>query len=142
MAMAATPCAFCDSPGGEVLWQDDFCRVVRPEEPGYPGFCRVILGRHAREMTDLSRDERVRLMDVVFTVEQAVREAMTPEKMNVASLGNMVPHVHWHVVPRFHDDPHFPTPPWGPQQREARMPQDRQERASRIATLLSGRLGH
>ena len=124
--MSALPCVFCDTPGGELLWRDDFCRVV--------------LGRHAREMTDLTRDERVRLMDVVFTVESAVREAMAPEKMNVASLGNMVPHVHWHVVPRFRDDPHFPTPPWGPQQREARMSQDRHDRASRIPALLASRL--
>src|SRR5512140_827979 len=112
--MSAHACEFCESPGGAVLWQDDFCRVVRADEPRYPGFCRVILGRHAREMTDLDPAERARLMEVVFVVEETVREMMSPDKMNVASLGNMTPHVHWHVIPRFRDDAHFPTPVWGP----------------------------
>src|SRR5688572_25051573 len=101
-------CEFCSSPGGAVLWQDEFCRVVRADEPDYPGFCRVILNRHVREITDLDAGERSRLMDVVFDVEAAVRQAMRPHKMNVASLGNLVPHLHWHVIPRFEDDRHFP----------------------------------
>ena len=136
----APSCEFCESPGGAVLWQDDFCRVVRADEPRYPGFCRVILGRHAREMTDLTPEERARLMEVVFVVEETVREAMSPDKMNVASLGNMTPHVHWHVIPRFRDDAHFPTPIWGPPQREAAVDAERTRRAERIAARLRERL--
>jgi Diadenosine tetraphosphate (Ap4A) hydrolase and other HIT family hydrolases len=133
-------CEFCEGPGGAVLWQDDFCRVVRADEPGYPGFCRVILGRHVRELTDLCAAERSRLMGVVFVVEEAVREAMSPDKMNVASLGNMTPHVHWHVIPRFRDDPHFPTPVWAARQREPREDPERARRASAIAGLIGKRL--
>ncbi|HET9651379.1 MAG TPA: HIT family protein, partial [Usitatibacter sp.] len=84
---------------------------------------------------------RERLMDVVFAVEEAVREAMEPDKMNLASLGNMVPHVHWHVIPRFRDDAHFPTPVWGPPQRQAAVPPARAQRAEGIPALLLGRLG-
>src|SRR6186713_115623 len=80
-------CEFCASPGGPVLWQNDLCRVVRVDEPDYPGFVRVILKRHAREMGDLSAEEREALMAVVFAVEAAVRETMQPDKMNLASLG-------------------------------------------------------
>ncbi|HET7403214.1 MAG TPA: HIT family protein [Usitatibacter sp.] len=134
------PCEFCDSPGGTVLWQDDFCRVVRADEPDYPGFCRVILARHVREMTDLPVRDRGRLMDVVFTVERAVRDAMAPHKMNVASLGNMVPHVHWHVIPRFSDDRHFPGPVWAAPRRDATMDAARIARAEGIAALLRERL--
>jgi diadenosine tetraphosphate (Ap4A) HIT family hydrolase len=138
--MAAGGCEFCEGPGGAVLWQDDFCRVVRAAEPDYPGFCRVILGRHAREMTDLTLPERARLMGVVFAVEEAVREAMSPDKMNVASLGNMTPHVHWHVIPRFRDDAHFPTPVWATPKREAAPDAERERRAARIEALLRERL--
>jgi diadenosine tetraphosphate (Ap4A) HIT family hydrolase len=114
-------CLLCDTPGGEVLWQDDFCRVVLvADTPGYHGFCRVILNRHIREMTDLTAEERNRLMDVVWKTEQAVRDVLHPDKINLASLGNVVPHLHWHVVPRFLHDPHFPNPIWGEAQREAR----------------------
>ena len=138
--MGAATCEFCATPGGAVLWQDDFCRVVRADEPRYPGFVRVILGRHAREMTDLTAAERARLMDVVFAVEEVVREAMSPEKMNVASLGNMTPHVHWHVIPRFRDDAHFPSPVWAAPQRETQVDAERERRAALIAAMLQQRL--
>lgn len=118
-------CPLCDAPGGEVLWQDDFCRIVLVEDtPGYPGFCRVILNRHAREMTDLDRHERDRLMSVVWKTEQAVRDVLRPDKINLASLGNVVPHLHWHVVPRFRHDSHFPNPIWGEARRAAAAAQD------------------
>jgi diadenosine tetraphosphate (Ap4A) HIT family hydrolase len=116
---ANTACEFCNSPGGAVLWQDDLCRVVRVDEPDYPGFCRVILKRHARELTDLDEAERAALMKVVFALEEVVRAAMHPHKMNVASLGNMTAHVHWHVIPRFEDDRHYPGPIWAMPKREA-----------------------
>jgi diadenosine tetraphosphate (Ap4A) HIT family hydrolase len=137
---ANTTCEFCNSPGGAVLWQDELCRVVRVDEPDYPGFCRVILKRHAREMTDLDDAERAALMRVVFTLESAVREAMHPHKMNLASLGNMVPHVHWHVIPRYEDDRHYPGPIWATPQRGAGTAPGRTEAAGRIAALLIEKL--
>jgi len=103
-----------------VLWQDDFCHVVFViDTPDYPGFCRVILKRHVKEMTDLTADERTRLMDVVWKTEQAVRDVMNPDKINLASLGNVVPHLHWHVIPRFESDRHFPNPIWGEVKRDS-----------------------
>jgi diadenosine tetraphosphate (Ap4A) HIT family hydrolase len=59
-------------------------------------------------------------MAIVFAVEQVLRELLQPEKINLASLGNQVPHLHWHVIPRFSDDAHFPDPIWAPRKREAR----------------------
>lgn len=110
-------CELCDRTGGELLWRDERCRVVHVDEPGYPGFCRVIWERHVKEMTDLSDDERLHLMEVVFAVESVLREQLAPDKVNLASLGNVVPHLHWHVIPRFADDPHFPSPIWAEAQR-------------------------
>jgi diadenosine tetraphosphate (Ap4A) HIT family hydrolase len=103
----------CDSSGGEILWQDELCRVVLVDDRDYPGYCRVILNRHVSEMTDLETGARERLMRVVFAAEAAVRRVMQPDKINLASLGNMVPHLHWHVIPRYADDRHFPNSVWG-----------------------------
>ncbi len=124
-----------------MVWQNDLCRVVRVDEPDYPGFVRVILKRHAREMTDLDEAERNGLMAVVFAVEAAVRETMRPDKMNLASLGNMTPHVHWHVVPRFADDRHFPGPIWASPKRERAVPAERLERAQRLASAIASKAG-
>jgi diadenosine tetraphosphate (Ap4A) HIT family hydrolase len=113
----ASGCELCESPGGETLWEDEFCRVVRVADADYPGFCRVILSQHAREMTDLSVDDQMRLMRVVFAAESAVRTCYRPDKINLASFGNVVPHLHWHIIPRWQDDRHFPQPVWGTPQR-------------------------
>ncbi|HDR9124789.1 TPA: HIT family protein [Burkholderia vietnamiensis] len=111
-------CVFCREDGGEVLWQDDVLRVVlATAEHDYPGFCRVIWRAHVAEFSDLGEPERAHLMRIVYAVERAVRRVMQPNKVNLASLGNMVPHVHWHVIPRFSNDAHFPQPVWAPRQR-------------------------
>ena len=114
-------CVFCDGVGGDLLWQDALCRVVLPQEPGYPGFVRVIAQDHVAEMTDFSPAQRRRIMDVVWTVERVVRTVMQPHKVNIASLGNMVPHVHWHIIPRWQDDRHFPEPVWGNVHRDGEV---------------------
>jgi len=112
-----TGCAFCDAEGGQRLWRDGRCRVVLADEP-FPGFCRVIWNTHVREMTDLPAANRAHLMHVVYAVESALRARLTPAKINLASLGNQTPHLHWHVIPRFADDSHFPQAVWGAPQRE------------------------
>ena len=68
-------------------------------------------------MTDLPHKERMQLMNVVFAVETAVRCLYQPDKINLASLGNMTPHVHWHLIPRWRNDRHFPMPIWAAPQR-------------------------
>ena len=82
------------------------------DDPDYPGFCRVVLERHVKEMTDLAPPERTRLMNAVFATEAALRELLRPDKVNLASLGNLTQHLHWHVVPRRKNDRHFPRPIW------------------------------
>jgi diadenosine tetraphosphate (Ap4A) HIT family hydrolase len=108
------------SEGGTLLWRDEKCRVVRVPEPGYSGYLRVIWQTHIREMTDLDATDRDHVMHVVFQTEKVLREELQPVKVNLASFGNMTPHLHWHVIARFADDPHFPEPVWGKRQRDVR----------------------
>ncbi len=110
--MTDSSCLFCASAGGSVVYDDGRCRVVIADEP-FAGFCRVVWKAHVREMTDLIPADRRHLMNVVFATEAALRDLLLPDKVNLASLGNVVPHLHWHVIPRFFDDSHFPNPVWG-----------------------------
>ena len=111
-----TNCALCKEElkpeDGLLIWRGDDCRVMLVNDPDLPGFCRVIWNRHVVEMTDLTYSEREHLMSLVFTVEEAVRHIMHPDKVNIAALGNMVPHLHWHVIPRYKDDAFFPGSAW------------------------------
>jgi len=130
-------CPLCAPAHEIVLWSDALCRVIWVDSPDYPGYCRVILNAHVREMTDLPEDECHRLMAVVFAVEAAVREVLRPDKVNLASLGNQVPHLHWHVIPRFGDDPHFPDPIWAAPRRPSRPRGEVGELRQRLARALA-----
>jgi diadenosine tetraphosphate (Ap4A) HIT family hydrolase len=113
--MAQPVCELCEGDGGEIIFRHEkwrVARVVDAEGAAYQGFCRVIWNAHVKEMTDLTTDDRKIFMDAVFALEAALRQALRPEKMNLASLGNLTPHLHWHVIPRFRDDPAFPKPVW------------------------------
>ena len=119
-------CALCKKDlkpeEAQLIWRGDDCRVILVNDPDLPGFCRVIWNHHVAEMTDLSHGEREHLMALVFAVEEAVRHVMHPDKINIAALGNMVPHIHWHVIPRFKDDVYFPGSAWS--QRIQEVPAD------------------
>jgi len=112
-------CQLCLPTTHLVLWQDDFCRVVLLGDEDYPGYCRVELIDHVKEMTDLPIRLRSRLMQTVCVVEQVIRDELKPTKVNLASLGNKTPHLHWHVIPRFENDKHFPNSHWGEAVRDA-----------------------
>ena len=110
--MANHNCELCAQPGGEVLHRNEKWRIVLVDAIRHPGFCRVIWNAHAKEMSHLSSADRADLMGAVWLVEAAILEVMRPDKINLASLGNMVPHLHWHIIPRYADDAQFPAPIW------------------------------
>jgi diadenosine tetraphosphate (Ap4A) HIT family hydrolase len=117
--MKQAGCELCDHEGGRLVIAGERLRVVLVDDADFPGFARVIWNEHVREMTDLAHRERGQLLAAVFAVEAAVRAVLAPIKVNLASLGNMTPHLHWHVIPRFADDSRFPGPVWAEPRRVA-----------------------
>ena len=112
-------CPLCTAVGGVLIWKNDELRVILANEPDYPGFCRVIWNDHVSEMTNLAIPNRSSLMQVVMKVEQAIVDVMQPDKVNLAALGNMVPHLHWHVIPRYQQDKTFPGSVWSASVRDS-----------------------
>jgi len=138
MTDVVTDCPLCITRDAPALWRDAWLRVVSTADAGYPGFVRVIWEAHVREMTDLEPPEREHCLRVVFAVERALREILHPDKINLASLGNQVPHVHWHVIPRFADDAHFPDPVWAkPRRNGVAHPFDEVQFRDRLVRILS-----
>ena len=123
LASHVQDCPLCQGAGGRLVWQGErdgaALRVIHAQEVGFPAFYRVVWAAHVGEFSDLSAAERQWCMDAVVAVELALR-AITPAplKINVAALGNMVQHLHWHVIARYSDDSHFPASVWAPAQRE------------------------
>ncbi|MES3003301.1 MAG: HIT family protein [Pseudomonadota bacterium] len=112
-------CPLCEGPGGAVVFSGAKFRVIRAQEEGFPAFYRVVWTAHVPEFSDLSAPDREVCMAAVVCVEQVLREHLQPTKINLAALGNAVPHLHWHVIARFDWDSHFPAPVWASAQREA-----------------------
>ena len=142
-AVAGFP--LCDTPGGRVVFEGAKLRVIHAQEEGFPAFYRVVWRDHAAEFSDLDAVDRVLCMEAVVRVEQCLRDALAPTKLNIAALGNMVAHLHWHVIARFDWDSHFPGSVWAAVQRtapaerlaavQALLPQAEADMVRRLATL-------
>ena len=118
MSAAAAACPLCEQPGGVPVWHGERLRVVRVDDtPDHPAFYRVIWNAHVAELSELGAGDLQHCMGTVVTVERVMREQLRPTKVNLATLGNMVPHLHWHVIARFDWDTHFPSPVWAPSVR-------------------------
>ena len=142
-----TGCELCAQEGGIPVFRDDTLRVIRAtgdaQSADHPAFYRVIWNAHVAEWTDLAPPDRSRIMQAVAKVETVLREQLQPTKVNLASLGNVVPHLHWHVIARFEWDARWPAPVWAPAQRavssaEARLARPLSEVDALIAASLSG----
>ena len=122
-------CPLCAEDGGALVWRGERLRVIRAQEAGFPAFYRVVWNAHVAEFSDLTAADRVHCMEAVTLVEQALRQHLAPTKVNIAALGNMVPHLHWHVIARFDWDSHFPAPVWAAAQRPSPAAQEAALRA-------------
>jgi diadenosine tetraphosphate (Ap4A) HIT family hydrolase len=117
--MKTAGCPLCETEGGVPVFRGQAFRVIRAEEADHPAFYRLVWGAHVAEFSDLSAAQRTLCMEAVACMEQVLRQRLAPDKINLAALGNMVPHLHWHVIARFAWDRHFPAPVWATPQRAA-----------------------
>ena len=74
-----------------------------------------------KEMSEVPAEVRFEIYDLLDTIEKAMIAYYTPDKINIASFGNYVPHVHWHIMARFKEDSYFPEPMWGKKQRDSKL---------------------
>jgi diadenosine tetraphosphate (Ap4A) HIT family hydrolase len=102
-------------------WQDEpelriaeltHCYVMLNRDQFFPGYCFVVAKEHVTELFHLDRETRAAVMEEVNLVAAALSVLFRPDKINCELLGNMVPHMHWHIVPRFVTDPLWPRPIW------------------------------
>ena len=89
-------CPLCAEHLDKVIFENHHARILFVVENGYP-ILRVVAKKHVKEMTDLDSNERAVLMQMVFACESVFRKILKADKINLASLGNVVPHVHWHI---------------------------------------------
>lgn len=106
-------CPLCISENEQIILANDLFRIIHVNDKFYPGYIRLILNEHFTEMTDIDEKKAQRIFSALLIIERHMRKILNPDKINLASLGNVVPHLHWHIIPRYKDDRHFPFPIWG-----------------------------
>lgn len=82
------------------------------EHQFFQGYSVLVAKDHYKEMTDMPLPLRNDIFQEMMQASKAIEHAFSPKKMNMCSLGNVVPHVHWHFFPRYENDPQFFDPPW------------------------------
>src|SRR5262245_29115797 len=79
----------------------------------YRGYSVLVFDpRHVTTLTELSERERTDLMSDLCRAQEAMRRVLKPDHFNVECLGNQVPHLHWHIIPRYKGDPRWGLPIW------------------------------
>ena len=103
----------------------------------FPGWTVLVLKRHATELFDLTQEERRQLIEEVAEVAAALAVAFDAVKVNYELLGNQLPHIHWHVIPRLAGDPSLREAVWTVRHEPLRLGhEERRERISRITEHL------
>ena len=134
------PCPMCtkwpDEPDLRIK-ELDHCFVLLNRDQYFPGYTFVFTKNHVTELFHLDRQVRAEVLEEVNLVAAALYNLFRPAKMNYELLGNMVPHMHWHLVPRFASDPLWPRPIWSaPHDERILSPAEYAERIDSIRKAM------
>lgn len=115
---SAADCAFC-RPRNRIetsLWEITrlaSATLYLERIQTYRGHCVLVFDdRHVTRIDELEATEWRLLADEIRDVQRALVQVFDPDHVNVASLGQVVPHLHWHIIPRYEDDPRWGGPIW------------------------------
>lgn len=112
--MTATPCPLCTKVQApdEVVWQFPTSVAVLGGHQFYRGYCVLIARTHATELSQLDGEELPSYLAEMCLLAEAIEAGFAPRKLNYELLGNQVPHLHWHLFPRYPNDPEPLAPVW------------------------------
>lgn len=96
-----------------VLGDFPLCRLLLSKDANYPWFILVPKRAGVSELFDLSQEDQAQLWKETTYLAEALKREFAADKMNVATLGNVVSQMHMHVIVRHQDDPAWPAPVWG-----------------------------
>lgn len=102
-----------------IIYQNNLIKVEI--EPFEIPWVKIFTQEVIKEFTQCSQELQLAILKTINIIEKEMLEYFAPDKINIASFGNYVPHVHFHIQARFKNDSYFPEPTWGKKQREANL---------------------
>ena len=127
-------CELCTENHPQMIWGNENFYLIDASNDDFPCYLRLVSRRHVPDVTDLPELERVEMWLLLMRIENMIKNVMQPDKVNLAQFGNMVPHLHWHIIARWQDDTYFPECPWGKKLRN-NLPALTEDRRQRFALL-------
>jgi len=103
---------------GEIYRNQNIHITVEPNEIPW---LKIFTNHPYKEMSEVPKEIRYEIYDMLDSIEKVMIEYYNPTKINIASFGNYLPHVHWHIMARFESDAYYPEPMWGQKQRESML---------------------
>lgn len=147
--MTKSDCPFCVKvtdagalAADDLVWQFPHSMALLGPWQFYDGYCILVARSHARELSALADAERRAFCEEMCLLARAIESCFRPHKLNYELLGNQVPHLHWHLFPRYRHDGDLLRPVWFALDRAERDAEERkrlqtgpQSRAATIASL-------
>ncbi|MBC8494327.1 MAG: HIT family protein [Candidatus Thioglobus sp.] len=102
-----------------MIYENDlvFVEIEKSEIP----WVKIFTQRKIKEFSECTLEEKTEIFRIIDITEKLMLSYFKADKINIASFGNLLPHVHWHVMARFEQDSYFPEPMWGKKQRESQL---------------------
>lgn len=113
--MTDPPCKACQGtwpPADHFIADLDLSQAYLHDDQFFPGWTVVVFRRHATELFELAPTERIQMMEEVTLVAKTLSQVFSARKINYELLGNQLPHIHWHLIPRLTTDPAPLEPVW------------------------------
>ena len=102
-----------------VIYENEFIKIE--VEPSEIPWLKIFTQTPYKEFSQCDMRTRLEIFKCLDIVEKQMLEYFEPEKINIASFGNYLPHVHFHIMARFKKDSYFPEPMWGEKQRDSNL---------------------
>jgi diadenosine tetraphosphate (Ap4A) HIT family hydrolase len=140
MSNLAIPCVMChrwETDADLRITEFEHSYLILNRDQFFPGYCLLFAKLHVTELFHLDKVVRQGMLEDVNRTAAALAQLFKPDKINYELLGNMVPHIHWHLVPRFSSDPLWPRPIWAEPHAEKLLEPDAYiRRCKQIRQLL------
>jgi len=102
-----------------IIYENNNIRI-EIEESEIP-WLKIFTKKNYKEMSEVPKEIKSEIYNILDNIEKEMLNYFKPTKINIASFGNYMPHVHWHIMARFKEDSFFPEPMWGKKQRESNL---------------------
>jgi diadenosine tetraphosphate (Ap4A) HIT family hydrolase len=116
----------------------ELCQLLIHRDANYPWFILVPKRAKVTEVYHLSEQDRMQLMKESCMLAEALVDVFSPDKINIATLGNMVPQLHIHHVARYTTDVAWPNPIWGAMSAKDYPQTELEHRIESVANVLVG----